>query len=157
VGNIERPAHGYAEAVLVVAGLTFRLAVQRIRFGVERRAAVVKKNGAMRFVHIESTHSAAAASTAHHHDHRPAATAATCETTTASADHLNIGGGSAQRNRPASSALARQLVAQIGHTVLHFARIKHVLFRPALCSGDGYGFVAAFRRQSGVGKASAGQ
>src|SRR6476661_7312958 len=61
VRNVQRPADGRAKTLLVVTGFALRLAVQRIRLGVEPSAAVVEKNGAMRLVYIESAHASTTA------------------------------------------------------------------------------------------------
>src|SRR5437588_607426 len=53
VRNIQRAADGDAKAVLVVIGLVFRQAIEGERLGIERRAAEVIEDGAMRPVDIK--------------------------------------------------------------------------------------------------------
>src|SRR5215470_305416 len=114
--NIQWPADGHAKAVLVVAGLVLRLPVQRVWFRIKNRATVAVKDGAVRLVYVETAHAAPAASTSHHNDHGPGAAPAKASAAesakTASARHLNVGCGAAQRNRPAASTLVRQLLPQ---------------------------------------------
>src|SRR5215813_7294077 len=108
--NIQWPADGHAKAVLVVAGLVLRLPVQRVWFRIKNRTTVAVKDGAVRLVYVETAHAAPAASASHHDDHGPGAAprpakAAAEPAKTASARHLDVGYGAAQRNRPAASTL----------------------------------------------------
>src|SRR5205823_358671 len=98
--NVQRPADGRAEAALAIAGLALRLAIQRIRFGVEPGSAIVEKDGTVRLVYVEPAQAASAATAAHHHNHGPAGSAKTASATKTStaAHHLDIGRSSAQRD-----------------------------------------------------------
>src|SRR5690349_2402471 len=98
--NIQRPAHRDTKAVLAIAGLGFRLAIERVRLGVERGAAVVEEDGAVRLVHVKAAKAASASAhaAAHHHHHGSATAkaAAPAAKTSSTANHLDVGSGSAQ-------------------------------------------------------------